>query len=247
MHSASHTIRGRGPLPFALVLSGLLLVGGCDSTYQENTRAKLAAERRLVTTTPTFVTQRTPLVRVERVTLLRGGGPDAVVVEVRNASDQTVTDLPVSVGVIRGSKRVWLNRQAELPYFQTHLTSVPAKGRSTWVFQRTTGPTARSGDIPFVRIGAPRRQPTSPTPPTITTSIERLDARAATVVLDKASIPQRDMPVALVVRRGKQPVAAGVAFIPFLDRNERVDVTVRLAGRSAGGTPTAFALPTILS
>lgn len=239
-HSADRRL-----LAGALLLA-VPLVAGCDSTFQENARAKLAASRRLAAKESQTVSERGGAVRVDRVTLLRDGASTAVVVDAHNTSSTTETDVPISVGVRRGSKKLLLNGAEELGWFQTHIPSVPARGKVTWVFRSPPGGLARKGDTPFVRIGAgkPLNSAVSALP-SIRAAIEGKVGRTATVDLTEATLPQRDVPVNVVVRRGLVPVAAGTISADSVDRGERVTVAVPLTGRAGSHPATAAAAPTI--
>lgn len=229
------------------LLAALPATVGCDSTFQQNARAKLAAERRLAAQDRHVVAERGPDVRVERVTLLRGAGASAVVVDVRNRADRALTDVPISVGVRRGTRKVLLNDGADLDWFQTHLPAVPAGGRATWVFQSPAGERARAGDQPFVRIGRPVRTATSSGArlPSIDARVARTTTNSATVTVERVALPQLGLPVAVVARRGDRPVAAGVVTVPAVDRGESLTVDVPLIGRAGTAPLRAVIAPTI--
>ncbi len=76
----------------ALAVLGPALAG-CDSTFQQNARAELAASRRLIAEKPHTVAERGRDVRVDAVTLLRDRASTAVVVDVHSTVDHIVTDV----------------------------------------------------------------------------------------------------------------------------------------------------------
>ncbi|MFT4034296.1 MAG: hypothetical protein QM679_01825 [Patulibacter sp.] len=223
----------------------LLLLGGCDSTIQANARAKLAAQRRLAAKEAHLVVQRGTAVRVDRVTLLRDADSTAVVVDLHNATTQAVGDVPISVGVRRGTAKVLLNDDPELDWFQTHLPLVAGGDRATWVFRSPPGGRARAGDTPFVRIGAPLRTVATSPLPTLTATVAHSTASKADVVLSDATVPQIGLPVNVVARRDEVPVAAGTAVLDTLDRDEQRTISVPLTRDARTLAPTASALPTI--
>lgn len=238
----------RPSIALLALLSVLPVLAGCDSTFQQNARAKLAAERRLAAQDRQVVAERGPDVRVERVTLLRSGSTSAVVVDVRSRADRPLTDLPISVGVRRGARKVLLNGGPELEWFQTHLPAVPARGRATWVFRTPEGLPVRATDTPFVRIGAPSTVVTATTPgtlPAIEARVVGVTRDTVTVEVSRVEIPQLGLPISVVARRGEVPVAAGTISVPSIDRGERVTTDVPLIGR-AGKAPLQTAItPTI--
>ena len=135
-----------------LLLVGTL--GGCvETTQQKNARAQLQADRLLASRSGVQVTRRDPNVAVMNVRTLRSPAGGAIAVTLRNDGERPVSDLPVSVGVSTPAGRTtYLNRQPELPYFQTHIAGIGGRAEATWVFSSTTPiPTGRV----FVRVGAP--------------------------------------------------------------------------------------------
>lgn len=235
----------------SVALLGLLAIlpalAGCDSTFQQNARAKLAAERRLAAQERHVVVDRGPDIRVERVTLLRAGASTAVVVDVRSRADRVLTEVPISVGVRRRGSKVLLNGGADLDWYQSHLPAVPARGRATWVFRAPPGGIARPGDSPFVRIGRPAANApqAGPTLPAIDARVVRATPAAATVRVERVAVPQLGLPIAVVARRGALPVAAGVVTVPAIDRGETLTVDIPLTGRAGSAPLRAAITPTI--
>lgn len=222
-------------------------LAGCDSTYQQNARAKIAAERRLGAQDARTVTERGPDVRVERVTLLRDRASTAIVVDLRSRADRALTDVPISVGVRRGDRKVLLNDAPELDWFQTHLPAIAARGRATWVFRSPPGGRARPGDTPFVRIGAPvapfAKRPAAL--PAVRAQLAGTGENGPKVTVSGAALPQFGLPVNVIARRGGVPVAAGTAIVSSLDRGEEVTVEVPLTGRAGRAPLAATTTPTI--
>ncbi len=242
-------MRSVNPTPLALVgvLAALPVLAGCDSTFQQNARAKLAAERRLAAQEPRVVTERGPDVRVERVTLLRGDDASVVVVDVRSRAASVLTDIPISVGVRRGAKKVLLNDDADLEWFQSHLPAVGAGSRATWIFRTPPGVRTRPADQPFVRIGAPNA-PFAKRPgalPAIDARVVRSTPTSATVEVRRVAVPQLGIPIAVVARRGDTPVAAGTTTVPSIDRGEIVSAEIPLIGRAGTAPLQPVIAPTI--
>lgn len=229
------------------MLVALPAVAGCDSTFQQNARAKLGAERRLAAKEPQVVADRGSEVRVERVTLLTAPGSTAVVVDLRNHAARAYRDLPISVGVRRGARKVLLNDAPELDWFSTHVPAIAAGGRTTWVFRSPPGRRAKRGEVPFVRVGAPseRFAAAPPALPTLSARVTATTAGGATVELSEATVPQIGLPVNVVAREDDVPVAAGTALVPSLDRGERVTATVPLTGDPGAAPLVATSAPTI--
>ncbi|HKR99956.1 MAG TPA: hypothetical protein VJU79_10635, partial [Candidatus Dormibacteraeota bacterium] len=95
-----------------------LLATGCETTQQKSARAQVQAERVLATRKPVLVKHANPQVQAERVSVLRSGRRTAIVVLLHNSGAQPVSDLPISLRALGGR---YLNRRANLGYFQTHV------------------------------------------------------------------------------------------------------------------------------
>src|SRR5436305_747660 len=104
-----------------LLLAGAL--SGCvETTQQKNARAQQRDDRILATRNAVEVSRSDPDIAVLNVMMLRRRAGTAIAVTLRNDGGKPVSDLAINVGVrtAAGATR-YLNRQAELPYFQTHV------------------------------------------------------------------------------------------------------------------------------
>ena len=243
-------------------------LAGCDSTFQQNARAKLSAQRDIGTRTTPVVEQRTGEVRVTEVTLLRDKVSTAVVVELRSEATKVLSDVPITVGVRRGSKKIVLNRSPDIEWFGKHLPSIGPGAATTWVFRSPPGRGGKPGDVPFVRIGAPATLSAKTTPtelPSLTASPSTTaDAPLPTtpgepenaarppapgqlrVSLTNASdVPQLRLPVFAIARQGVRVVAAGVATLEELPAGSTQSIDVPVTGDAIGAAPQAYVTPTI--
>jgi hypothetical protein len=216
----------------ALVLVGL---SGCVTTQDRNARAKLRATRLLTSRGPLIVTRRNLDVRVDDVALLRSAGATAIVVRLANTSAKTLTDLPISVGVVARGRRTYLNRRAGLEYFQRHVAAIGARGVVTWVFT-TRRPTA-AGIRPFALVGEPVRPPVSHAGslPGIVASALAVPAATASGgvrvrVRNPTQVPQYGLVIYALARRGDRYVAAGRATVDDLGTNSAATVELKLIG-----------------
>ena len=231
---------------------GVLLLGGCATTQQEATRLQLNSARLRAAELRTTVTRPDPTIRVDRVTVLTGGSASgsAVVVQVSNLAAKATSDLPIALRAETSPHRATaLNGASGLDFFETHLPSITAHGRLTWVF--TTGRRLPSGTHVSAVVGVPKGQPI-PVP-------ERLPglqvtAAAATrgavrlTIRNPTSVPQYQLQVyGLASARGRT-VAAGRAAITHLGTHASTTLTLRLLGAAApAGTVSVEAPPTIFS
>jgi hypothetical protein len=231
-----------------LPLLALLPLSGCVTTQQRNERAKLSATRLLASRQPLLVTNRSRDVRVRNVTLLRGSGGTAVVVALSNGSATSLTDLPISVGVVSRNHRIYLNRRGGLEYFQNHVAAIGARARVSWVF--TSSRRLPRGARPFARVGAPAPPAVShatglpgivasPLPGTFTGRGVRVSLR------NSSQIPQYGLPVYALARRGSRYVAAGRATVTHLGTKAATTVELKLIGSARGASLQSEALPTI--
>src|SRR5213596_2151601 len=156
-----------------------LALTGCATTQHTNERYKLRADRTLASRKPLRVTAPGTDAGISRVTVLRGARSGAIVVELRNRSDRSLSDLPITVGVGRKP----LNARGGLNFFQT----------------RRRIPSGR----PFAVVGNAARSPGAL--PRITA---RPAAKGA-LVSNATDVPQYGLPVYALVRRGGRYVAAG--------------------------------------
>jgi hypothetical protein len=225
-----------------VTLLALGLLSGCDSTQSKNERAKLRATRELASRELQHVRRANPDVRVERVSLVRGGHSSAIVVDLRNSASRPLTDVPIAVGVREpGGRRVALNARKNLDWFQTHVPAIPASGRTTWVFEGRIRPAGR----PFARVGLPASPAISHA-----SSLPRIEAAPAAAggrvqVENDSDVPQYGLQVYALVRAGGRYVAAGKAVVDHLGTGQRKTTRIPLIGRARERQPRVHAIPTI--
>jgi hypothetical protein len=229
------------------VLAGLagaaVLLAGCVTTQDRNTRAKLSAERQIAARTPLRLGARNTEVEVVRSALVRTRGATAVVVELRSRARTPLTDLPIAVGVrTRGGKTPALNGGRNLDWFETHVAALAPGATTTWVF--TARRRVPAGARAYARVGVPLTKPTSQA-----SALPHLQAsnlgRGRVRVRNDSDIPQVDLPVYAVARVGGRYVAAGRASIPKLSGNDEATVAVPLVGARDTPQTQVHVLPTI--
>lgn len=242
-------------------------LAGCESTFDQNARAKLTAQRDLGTRTATEVTERTGDVRVDDVQIIRDTASTAVVVDLRSKADRILTDLPITVGVIRDGKKIVLNRSGDIEWFGKHVPAIAPGGTVTWVFRSPPGRGGKRGDEPFVRVGepaalaakdltelpavratyAPSAEAPLPTTPGEPREPERPPAPgfARVQVVSGTDVPQLRLPVYAVVRVGNRVTGAGVALLEELPKNTTTSIDISLTRADDAGTVSGFTTPTI--
>jgi hypothetical protein len=256
----------------AAVLVGLLAgsLAGCATTQQQSARLKVRAERLLASARPVFVAHAGPQVAVLATALLRGHGSSAaIVVRLRNRTRALVSDLPLTVGLRdpAGCVRA-LNRRAGLPYLQTHAPALAPGATAIWVFPFHArgalrgGPLARVGGVATLPAraagdaarasagtaggGATRAADALPRVTATVTGPPR-DGRVAVTVANDSGVPQYDLDVYALARRGRRLVAAGRASLAHLGTGARRTISIRLIGDLRGARVAVTAPPTLVA
>jgi hypothetical protein len=217
----------------ALLVLALLALAGCDTTQRIDQRYALRAQRTLASRHALPVLAADPDVAVVAVTRLRG----AAVVTLRNRSSRPLADVPL---LLRAGGR-WVNRRANLDYFQTHVASIAPGATVRWVF---------AGRIPRGRLravaGAPERRADASALPALRASAVAAGAGVRAVVANHSSIPQYNLPLYATAERGGRVVAAGFTTLEDLDRGASLTLELPLRGDARGASVRLEATPTIL-
>ncbi len=226
-----------------------VLLSGCATTQQEATRLQLNSARLRAAELRTTVTRRDSTIRVDRVTVLSGssGSGSAVAVELTNLAAKATSDLPVVLRADTPSHRTTtLNGAGGLDFFETHLPSITARGRLTWVF--TTGRRLPSGTHVSAVVGVPKGQPLSLPDRLPGLHIDPGAAHHGTVRLtirNPTSVPQYQLQVYGLASAHGRTLAAGRAAITHLGTHTSTTLTLRLlGGTSPTGTVSFEAPPT---
>jgi hypothetical protein len=228
-----------------------VVTGGCVSTEQKSTWARVVDARIIASQRPTIVTRPGGEIEVTGVSLVREGSRVAIAVSLSNRTGRVLNDIPISVGVrMRDGARRYLNRAAGLGYFQSHLAAIPARGHTTWVF--TTRRVRRVSGRPFAVTGR-----SSVPPVTVAHTLPSVRAvltpaagpspggRLRITVTNRSGVPQVQLPVYAVARSAHGATAAGSATVANLGAGQSATTDLQLVGR-AGRTPVQVdALPTL--
>jgi hypothetical protein len=223
-------------LPFAVVLTG------CVSTQQIAARARLVSARVLASQTAIEVTRTNPDVSVGHVTVIRARTGAAVVVPLRNDTSTALTDLPISVAIRTERGNIYLNRSANLDYFQTHVAVIGPHDSTDWVF--TTGARVATGQA-IASVGFAQLHPR------LAGRLPRIEVSphgsAGVTVTNRSGIPQYDLQVYVLATRSGRDVAAGSAEVAHLGSDGTTTLSFTLLGSEQGAALRLIALPTIFS
>ncbi len=223
-------------LPFAVVLTG------CVSTQQIAARARLVSARTLASQSAIDVGRANPDVSVGRLALIRARTGTAIVVPLRNNTSNTLTDVPISVAIRTAHRELYLNRSANLDYFQTHVAVLGPHGATDWVF--TTGRRVTGGRA-VATVGFPQFHPLlAGRLPSIDVSSHGTDS---VTVSNRSGIPQYDLQVYAVAVRGGRYVGAGRAELSHLGTHATATLSITLLGGTRQAALRLIALPTIFS
>jgi hypothetical protein len=236
--SASPPIWALGAV--ALVVVGAAL-SGCATTQDSNQRASVQADRTLESRKALQLHGTDHNVQVVSTSVLNGKDGSAVVAVLRNRGSDPVNDLPIEVGPEGGQP---VNAHPNVPYFQSHAPAIAPGEEATWVY--VSKDPLGSGRA-FVRVGTP-----SPHPLTTAGRISELDtggqASGSSVLADVTNdtgVPQYDLDVYAVARKGGRLVAAGRANLEHLGVDQSTHLTLPLIGDPKGAQVQIFAPQTL--
>lgn len=235
MRSASdHGSTARIALAVALGGTAVALTG-CATTQERAARLRLNADRIRASQTSTRVTASRSRLIVTGLAVVAAGRRAAFAVTVHNPTRAAVSDLPISVGYRRGQRRTYLNADSDGAYFAAHLPAIAAGHSLTWVYAAARA--VPHGARPFALVGGRSAVPHSVRshPPRIEVAARpgRPGAPLVATVRNLSSIPQYQLPIYAVARRGRRTVAAGTTTVAELGGGARRTVRLRLLGRHA--------------
>ncbi|MGO9497310.1 MAG: hypothetical protein ACLQA5_11495 [Solirubrobacteraceae bacterium] len=226
----------------AATLQLAVVLTGCVSTQQIAARARLVSARVLASQTAIDVTRTNPDVSVGHLTVIRARTGAAVVVPLRNDASTALTDLPISVAIRTARGNIYLNRSANLDYFQTHVAVIGPHDSTDWVF--TTGARVASRRA-IASVGFPQLHPR------LAGGLPRIEVSphgtAGVTVTNRSGIPQYDLQVYVLAIRSGRDVAAGSAEVTHLGSDGTTTLSFTLLGSEQGAALRLIALPTIFS
>jgi hypothetical protein len=216
-------------------------LSGCATTQDANKRASIQADRTLASRNALELKGTDPDVQVVSTTVLNGKDGSAVVAVLRNRGDQPVNDLPIEVGPEGGDP---VNARPNVPYFQSHAPAIAPGDQATWVY---VSKDPLGSNRAFVRVGA---HPTAPL--TTAGQVSELDtggkvdgSRVKAEVTNDTGVPQYDLDVYAVARKGGRLVAAGRADLEHLGVTNSAHLTLPVIGDAKRARVQIFAPQTL--
>lgn len=234
-------------------LAGLLAPGlaACESSQTKSARlAKSGAKAGVVGTVSAGA--KNASVKVGKTTILRSESATAVVVELTNtgADGQVAVPIQIDVKDAKGVS-VYKNDVDGLQPSLQQLALLPRGEPTFWVNDQVTAATpAKRVNVDVGKAGG-KAPPQLPEIRLEATKLERDESGAMVsgVVKNLSKLPQINMPIYAVVRRGGKVVAAGRALVEKLNPEPQAKPTtfsIFLIGDPAGGKPNVRPYPTVL-
>jgi hypothetical protein len=233
----------------ALVLVGLAL-GGCESTAEESARLEKAAHLKEATRgqhgqAGVTVTTASKHIRVLSTTVISGSEGGAAVVTLQNTSAAALRQVPISIAVKDSAgKTIYSNNAPGLSPSLVSVALLAPHGQVIWVddqIQASGTPasvTARVGEGVAVAAPVPHLE-IKETKPTEESSGE---AGVEGTVVNHSQVPQQELAVYAVARRGGKIVAVGRSVIPEVKPGASARFQLFFVG-SPKGAQIEFAAP----
>jgi hypothetical protein len=236
------------PIVFALAVLAGVSVTACQSSQDKakiiQARATAAAPKPLVIAKPNKD------VKVVNTALIHDQNGDAIVVELKNGSNQTLVNLPILVDV-KGPNgiSVYENNTAGLDFALNHVALIEPGQTFFWVNDQVTG----QGKSAKVTVGQPEgKAPSRKLPTYFTVSPPRAGhdfsgSKVTGTVRDETKFDQDHLILFAVARQGGHIVAAGRGQIKALKADAKpANYTIYFIGNPAGADVTIQAPPTVL-
>jgi len=236
------------PIVFALAVLAGVSITACQSSQDKakiiQSRAAAAAPKPLVIPKPNKD------VKVVNTALIHDQNGDAIVVELKNESNQTLVNLPILVDV-KGpnGKSVYENNTAGLDFALNHVALIEPGQTFFWVNDQVTG----QGKSAKVTVGQPEgKAPSGKLPTYFTVSTPRAGhdfsgSKVTGTVKDETKVDQDHLILFAVARQGGHIVAAGRGQIKALKADAKpANYTIYFIGNPVGADVTIQAPPTVL-
>ncbi len=245
-------MRARAVAAALPAMGGLLALSACESSQHKSDRLRAQGATAAELTSVKAGAPNAD-VKVAGTTILRSAGGTAVVVELKSTGtvDQVAVPIQIRAKDAKGAD-VYKN---DLDGLQTSLQQLALlrRGKTAyWVNDQVTAPSKPARVV--VQVGRPKGKPAARLP-RIRLSGVRMDADDVSgaflrgIVRNESTLPQVNMPIYAVARKGGKVVAAGRALIERLDPEPQKKPTVFrifFIGDPKGGTLSLEAEPTVL-
>ncbi len=233
------------------LLPAALAASGCESTRAQAEQMTQQGDRAFAAKGLRVGAANRDVEIVERAVVSDVNGAAAVVV-LRNRGGRALADVPLAIAVRgAGGSVLWRNDAPGLEEGLTHAALLPAGRTVTWVNDQILLPGGRPASL-AAKAGAGEPAPAGAAAVDIAVVDPRLegDPTSGVTVLARAvngsSVPQENLVIAAVARRGGRVVAAGRAIVPRLRANDAERFQVFFIGDPRGAELTFDAQPSTL-
>jgi hypothetical protein len=235
------------PVTLALAVLAAISLAACQSSQD---KAKIIQERaQAAAPKPLVIPHPSKDVKVVSTALLHDQNGDAIVVELKNESNQTLVNLPILVDIKDAKgKSVYKNNTAGLDFALNHVALIQPHETFYWVNDQVTG----EGNRAKVTVGEPEgKAPAGPLPDLAVSPPKAAHdfsgAKVTGTVTDQSKIDQQHLILFAVARQGGHIVAVGRGQIKALKVGARpANYTIYFIGNPVGADVTIQAPPTTL-
>ncbi|MDO8212954.1 hypothetical protein [Conexibacter sp. CPCC 206217] len=225
--------------------------GGCETTREQAAKVSKQGDNAF-RQTGLDVGAANRAVSVVETAVISDVNGSAVVAVLRNTGPRALSDVPLQLVVRDGRGRATArNDEAGLEHWLTHVALLPPGREVVWVNDQLTvlgGRPARAD----LTAGRGRDAPANASDVKITVADARLEGDVASgltavaKVVNGSAVPQRELVIASVARRGGRVVAAGRAIVPLLRARGRATIHVYYIGDPTGAELTFESQPSTL-
>jgi hypothetical protein len=233
-------------IPLALTVMAAATLTACTSS-QDKARA-IQEQAQAAAPKPLVIKKPNKDVKVTDTTLLHDQNGDAIVVELKNESKQTLVNVPILVDIRDGKKTVYKNDTAGLDFALNHVAVLTPGETLDWVNDQVT---AQGKDVK-VTVGQPEGKAPSGGLPELDVSQPRAGhdfsgPKVSGTVTDKSKLDQSHLILFAVARQGGRIVAAGRGQIKALKVGAQpAPYVIYFIGNPVGADVTIQAPPTVL-
>ncbi len=234
-------------------LSLALALGGCESSQEESAQLEASAKRERVLHPSEErgldITSISREVRVVGKQFLHSPEGGAVVVALLNTSSHALRKVGIGITLTNGARKaIYANNAPGLEEALNHVSVLPPHQRLTWIDDQIP-PIRETPSEVNVEVQDPRPEDV-PIPKIALTGVhpneEGGSSGIAGTVHNDSAVPQKNLVVYGLARRGAQVVAAGRALLNEVSAHGSTPFQVLLIGSAAGAKVEVSAPPSTL-
>jgi hypothetical protein len=233
-------------VPPAVVLAlAALALAGCETTHEKSARLERAAHRKGVAANAQGlkITSPSRTITVHSALALHTSEGTAAAVTLTNTAGAE-REVPLLISVAQSGAHAVSNSEPGLARSLTSVAYVPAHGSAVWVDDQI----ALTGTPGAVTAKVGEGKPAGGRPPAIVLGAHHLEKEPGGEVLvatlsNRSALPQHELAIYALARRGGHTVAAGRGVVNALDAGATAKVQIFLVGGSAQGAQLTLSAP----